>query len=144
MDIKQLAREISNKCVASQVRQLNRSVTRIYDDGLRPHGLTIGQFTILVAIANLGEISPQTIGSTLNLEKSTLSRGLERMIKREWLKASYSERGRVQTVTLTEAGKRQIFEASNSWSKAQAQVEQSIEHSDIAVLFDITRSMKES
>lgn len=141
MDIKQLALEISHKCVASQVRQLNRSVSRIYDDELRPHGLTISQFTILVAIANIGEASPQIIGSTLNIEKSTLSRGLERMIRRKWLKACYSEGGRVQTITLSEAGKRQIFEASHSWSKAQEKVEQSIEHSDISVLFNMTKSL---
>ena len=142
MDIKQLAREISHKCVASQVRQLNRSVSRIYDDRLRPYGLTISQFTILVAIANIGEASPQIISSTLNLEKSTLSRGLERMIKKEWLKACYSQGGRVQTIMLTEAGKRQIFEASHSWSKAQEQVEQLIKHNDISALFNMTKSME--
>ncbi|MEM7759393.1 MAG: MarR family transcriptional regulator [Cyanobacteria bacterium P01_A01_bin.40] len=141
MDIKQLAIEISNKCVASQVRQLNRSVSRIYDDRLRPHGLTISQFTILIAIANLGEVSPQTIGSTLNLEKSTLSRGLERMIKKEWLRACYSEGGRVKTIALTEAGRKQIIEASHSWAKAQEQVEQVIKHTDVSTLFNITSSM---
>ena len=143
MDIKKLATEISNKCVASQIRQLNRSVSRIYDERLRPHGLTISQFNILVAIANMGEVSPQIIGSTLNLEKSTLSRGLERMIKKEWLEACYSEGGRVQTITLTEAGKRQILEASHSWSKAQEQVEQLVEYNDISSLFNMTRSMKQ-
>ncbi|MDJ0596205.1 MAG: MarR family winged helix-turn-helix transcriptional regulator [Pleurocapsa sp. MO_226.B13] len=141
MDIKELAREISDKCVASQVRQLDRSVSRIYDTQLRPYGLKISQFTILVAIANLGEASPQIISSTLNLEKSTLSRGLERMIKKEWLEASYSDAGRIQTVALTEAGKRQILQASRSWSKAQEQVEQLIEHQDRSVLFKITRSI---
>ena len=143
MDIKKLATEISNKCVASQIRQLNRSVSRIYDERLRPHGLTISQFNILVAIANMGEVSPQIIGSTLNLEKSTLSRGLERMIKKEWLEACYSEGGRVQTITLTEAGKRQILEASHSWLKAQEQVEQLVEYNDISSLFNMTRSMKQ-
>ena len=143
MDIKELAIEISNKCVASQVRQLNRSVSRIYDDRLRPYGLTISQFTVLVAIANMGEASPQMIGSALNLEKSTLSRGLERMINKEWLKARYSDGGRVQTITLTEAGKRQILEASHSWSKAQEQIEQLIEHNDISALFNMTKSMNE-
>ena len=122
---------------------MNRSVSKIYDDQLRPYGLTISQFIILVAIANIGEASPQIIGSTLNLEKSTLSRGLERMIKKEWLEASYSEGGRVQTISLTEAGTRQILEASHSWSKAQEQVEQLIKHNDISALFNMTRSINE-
>ena len=143
MDIEELAFEISNKCVASQVRQLNRFVSKIYDDRLRPHGLKISQFTILVAIARLGEASPQIIGSILNLEKSTLSRGLERMIKQEWVEASYSNGKRIQTVALTEAGKKQILEASHSWSKAQEEVKQSIEHNDISALFNMTRSVKE-
>lgn len=142
MDIEELAFGISNKCIASQVRQLNRSVSKIYDDQLRSHGLKISQFTILVAIATMGETSPQIISSTLNLEKSTLSRGLERMIKQEWIEASYSNGGRIQTVVLTEAGKRQVLEASSSWLKAQEQAEQLIGHDDISALFDMTRSTK--
>ena len=52
MEIKDIAATVSNKCVANQVRQLNRSLSRIYDEQLRPHGMKISQFTILVAIAN--------------------------------------------------------------------------------------------
>ena len=140
-DIEKLAQEISRKCVASHVRQLNRSITRIYDDKLRSHGLKITQFTILVAIANLGTASPQTIGSTLNLEKSTISRGLERMMEQGWLLADCSNGGRIKTVTLTEVGKKLIVEASHSWSKAQEQVEQLIEREDLAALFKLTKSI---
>ena len=140
-DLKKLAQEISRKCIASQVRQLNRSVTRIYDDKLRSHGLKITQFTILVAIANLEAASPQIIGSTLNLEKSTTSRGLERMIEQGWLLAEYSNGGRIKTVTLTEVGQKLLTEASHSWSQAQEQVEKLIEREDLAALFKLTKSI---
>ena len=141
MEIKDIAATVSNKCVANQVRQLNRSLSRIYDEQLRPHGMKISQFTILVAIANLGEVTPQTISSTLSLEKSTLSRSLERLVQKGWLVANYSHKNRIQTVTVTEAGKRQIVEASQSWSKAQKQVQQLIEQNQLATLFAINRSL---
>lgn len=141
MEIEDIAKNISDRCVANQVRQLNRSLSRIYDEQLRPHGLKISQFTILVAIANLGEVTPQTISSTLSLERSTLSRGLERLIQKGWLTANYSNKKRIQTVAVTEAGKKQIAEASRAWSKAQKQVEHLIEHDLLAVLFEINQSI---
>ena len=142
MEIKDIAATVSNKCVANQVRQLNRSLSRIYDEQLRPHGMKISQFTILVAIANLGEVTPQTISSTLSLEKSTLSRSLEHLVQKGWLVANYSQKNRIQTITITEAGKKQIIKVNPSWSKAQKQVEQLIAQSQLAVLFAINKSLK--
>ena len=142
MEIKDIAATVSNECVANQVRQLNRSLSRIYDEQLRPHGMKISQFTILVAIANLGEVTPQTISSTLSLEKSTLSRSLEHLVQKGWLVANYSQKNRIQTITITEAGKKQIIKVNPSWSKAQKQVEQLIAQSQLAVLFAINKSLK--
>ena len=65
------------------------------------------------------------------------------MVNKGWLEANYSEGGRIQTITLTEAGKKQIVEASHSWSEAQEQVKQLIEQEDLAALLTMTRSMNE-
>ena len=41
---------IAGQCLAVRVRLLNRTITAIYDDALRPLGLTVGQLNILVVV----------------------------------------------------------------------------------------------
>src|SRR5437016_14005353 len=44
-------------CVCNTLRMVTRVVTQVYDDCLRPSGLRVTQFSILAAIARLGEAS---------------------------------------------------------------------------------------
>jgi hypothetical protein len=37
------AEVIAAECIAVRVRVLNRAITTLYDDALRPHGLRIGK-----------------------------------------------------------------------------------------------------
>ena len=70
---------IAGDCIAVRVRLINRVVTAIYDEALRPHGLRVSQANILVAVARKGEARPADICRLLRLEKSTLSRDVEVM-----------------------------------------------------------------
>ena len=44
-------------CVCNTLRMVTRVVTQLYDDCLRSSGLRVTQFSILAAIARLGEAS---------------------------------------------------------------------------------------
>ena len=46
--------KIAGECVAVRVRMLNRAITNIYDDALRPLGLRASQLNILIVTAKLG------------------------------------------------------------------------------------------
>src|SRR6266849_4292835 len=48
-------RERLSPCVCSTLRMVSRAVTQLYDDILRPSGLRVTQFSMLAAIARLGE-----------------------------------------------------------------------------------------
>jgi DNA-binding MarR family transcriptional regulator len=73
------AAEIARDCMASRVRRLERQLTRIYDDALRPHGLTGSQLALLVAAQLSGKTTAAEVGRILDLEKSTVSRNLARL-----------------------------------------------------------------
>ena len=49
---------IAAECLAVRLRALNRAVTALYDDALRPHGLRVGQLNLLVAVARMGTARP--------------------------------------------------------------------------------------
>ena len=79
-DIGQIAESTSAVCISTRVRQLSRIVTRVYDDALRPLAITASQFTLLTQLAQQDGITAVEIGHSLDIEKSTLSRNLKRLL----------------------------------------------------------------
>ena len=67
-------------CLATRVRQLSRIITRVYDDAMRPLGITASQYTLLAQLASRDGITAVEIGYELDIEKSTLSRNLKRLL----------------------------------------------------------------
>src|SRR3954471_21430757 len=80
-----VAEVISGECLAVRVRALNRAVTALYDDSLRPHGLRAGQLNLLVAVARMGTARPGDLCRALCMDKSTLSGDVEVMRRNGWL-----------------------------------------------------------
>ena len=79
-DITEIAENASASCISTRVRQLSRIVTRVYDDAMRPLGITASQFTLLTQLAQQDGITAVEIGHALDIEKSTLSRNLKRLL----------------------------------------------------------------
>ena len=63
-------------CVCNTLRMVTRVVTQLYDDCLRPSGLRVTQFSILAAIARLGEASLKQLEDELAIDQTTLTRSL--------------------------------------------------------------------
>ena len=115
------ARQIASQCLILRVRRLDRQLTRIYDEAMREHGMTAAQFNLLVAIAVAAPVSPTALASVMELEKSSLSRNVAKMIEHGWVR---SAAGAVPGLDLscTAKGLRLIAKAHPSWERAQAGV----------------------
>src|SRR4051794_38786738 len=114
--------KIAHECVAVRLRRLNRVVTNIYDDALRPLDLKVSQMNILVAAAKMGTARPVEVCEHLHLDVSTLSRNVERMKARGWLEVVPGKDGRSQPFRLTPQGRKLLEKAVPAWSEAQQQV----------------------
>jgi DNA-binding MarR family transcriptional regulator len=114
-----IAARIAADCVASKVRRLSRKVSRIYDEELRSHRVKISQVAILVAVARLGPVQPVTLGRRLSIEKSTLTRNVQRMVAQGWISARPGPEGNTQLLTLTPKGARLLRQAAPRWRRAQ-------------------------
>ena len=114
--------KIAGECVAVRVRMLNRVITNIYDEALRPLDLKVSQMNILVAAAKMGTARPVEVCEYLHLDVSTLSRNVERMKARGWLEVVPAEDGRSQPFRLTPQGRKLLEKAVPAWGEAQQQV----------------------
>jgi DNA-binding MarR family transcriptional regulator len=113
--------KIAGECVAVRLRMLNRVITNIYDNALRPLDLKVSQMNILVAAAKMGTARPLEVCEYLHLDVSTLSRNVERMKARGWLEVVSDEDGRAQPFRLTPQGRKLLEKAVTAWSEAQQQ-----------------------
>src|SRR5215212_1383864 len=114
--------KIAGECVAVRLRMLNRVITNIYDNALRPLDLKVSQMNILVAAAKMGTARPSAVCQYLHLDVSTLSRNVERMRARGWLEVVPDEDGRSQPFQLTPQGHKLLEKAVPAWSEAQRRV----------------------
>jgi len=118
-DDDQLVEAVARDCIAHKIRLLNRAVTAVYDQALRPHGLKISQMSVLTTVASMGSATPGAVGRRLHMEKSTLSRNLERMRARGWLEIVQPKDGRATELRATAQGKRLLRDVHRAWSRAQ-------------------------
>ena len=112
---------IAEHCIAVRLRMLSRVVTRLYNQALRPYGLSVNQMNILTAVSCLGETRPHDVCQALYLEKSTLSRDVRRMRQQGWLEAVPGADGRAMRLRITLAGSRRLEQAIPAWQQAQEQ-----------------------
>jgi DNA-binding MarR family transcriptional regulator len=122
--MKAMIDKVASECVAVRLRMLNRIITNIYDEALRPLDLKVSQMNILVAAAKMGTVRPVEVCERLHLDVSTLSRNVERMKARGWLEVVPDEDGRSQPFRLTSRGRKLLAKAVPIWSEAQEQVKQ--------------------
>lgn len=118
-DIEKIAEDTSSACLATRVRQLSRIVTRMYDDALRPHGITASQFTLLTQLASRDGITAVEIGFALDIEKSTLSRNLKRLLALGLIVMDPPAGRRGRGLHLTPKGQAVIKVAYPLWVDAQ-------------------------
>lgn len=117
--IEKVAAEIAADCLAMRVRFLNRSLTAIYDDAFRSLGITTGQVNMLVAIIKQESLTSRQLGDILNIEKSTLSRNLERMRKSAWIELTPPATGRAYSIKASRKGKALLRKVLPCWQNAQ-------------------------
>ena len=123
MDAKSLdTRSIEVACVGGCVRKLNRMVSAIYDGALANAGLKTSQFSVLVSVANRKQARPAELTELLQMDESTLSRNVDRMCARGWLRLVEDVDRRSHLIEVTDKGQALIRKCVPAWQKAQAEV----------------------
>jgi DNA-binding MarR family transcriptional regulator len=132
---------IARTCIAVRLRLLNRVITNLYDDALRPLGLKVSQLNILIVTARLGLARPAQVCAILQLDASTLSRNVKPLQAHGWLEVVPDEDARAQPFRLTPQGRRLIEKAVPAWEKAQRQAADLLGDEGLALLDKAARKV---
>lgn len=138
---KKFAAEAVGDCVVTRLRLATRVITKVYDDALRPFGLTVSQLSLLIVAADRGVIRQSEVSALLQFDDSTLSRNLNRMRTNGWLEELVEADARVHTHRLTESGKAVLERAIPAWRIAQRRAKELLGDAGVKALHRFANEM---
>jgi DNA-binding MarR family transcriptional regulator len=138
----QKIQRIGRECLGFRVRMLNRMISAIYDDALAGAGLKASQFNLLVAAVNSEQSRPADLAKALEMDESTVSRNVERMCAKGWLRLEADDDRRSHLIKATDKGLKLIRSSYPAWQKAQAEVSRRLGSDNVAALKSMLRALR--
>lgn len=122
--IANLVCEVAEHCLMTRTRRISRVITSLFDQELRPHGLSSSQFSLLVLIARMNGASRAEIGRANHQERSTSTRNLQLVLDQGWAEEIMPEKGRSRPIMISKAGRELLAQAMPAWRAAQVKAKQ--------------------
>jgi DNA-binding MarR family transcriptional regulator len=108
------------ECWCLNAQRAARRLARLYDDGLRPHGLTHGQFSLLMLVAGMQPAPVSQLADALVMDRTTVTAALKPLERRKLLSSASAEADqRQRLISLTPSGRRLLAAASVAWQQLQ-------------------------
>jgi DNA-binding MarR family transcriptional regulator len=129
-------------CLAGKMRMMSRVVTGIYSRHLKPFEITPSQLNILVVVGKMIAPKQTAVAEWLCMDKSTMSRELERLVDKGFLETVKGNDGRATHLKMTTEGRDFIEGVIPAWKQAQREVEEIIGSDKMPVVMDVAASLK--
>jgi DNA-binding MarR family transcriptional regulator len=113
-------------CACANLRRAARAVTRLYNRELLSDGIEITQFTVMMALKQVGEISQGELGEILALDSTSLTRMLKLLKDHGWVQAKEGNDRRFRLFRLTKAGREKFQQCVPHWKHAEEQLRASL------------------
>jgi DNA-binding MarR family transcriptional regulator len=114
--------ELPALCPAFNIRAASRVITQIFDEILKPSGLQITQFAVLVGVVSLGSPTINQLAKALVMDRTTLTRNLKPIEKLGLIKIKQGDDKRTYAVELTPKGMSSLNKTLPYWEKARTTV----------------------
>jgi DNA-binding MarR family transcriptional regulator len=118
---------VRDTCLCLHAQRAARALARRFDDELKPHGLTNGQFSLLMSL-NRPEPPPMgPVAEVLAMDQTTLTAALKPLERRGLVerRANPNDR-RSRLLALTEEGRRTLAAAVPVWKRVHADIEEGL------------------
>ena len=110
-------------CVNAKLRKLHRLLNSVYQQQINPFGLRGSMLSILFIIGKKPGIHQRMLAEALVLDESTMSRDLQRLMKKGWVRKERGADSRVSELHLTAEGYELLEEVSPVWAGLHNNVE---------------------
>jgi DNA-binding MarR family transcriptional regulator len=113
---------VLQECACATLRKTSRTITRLYDEALKPSGLLATQYMLLVAIQKEHPVTISQLAEVMVMDRTTLTRNLKPLEKSGLIVSGKGEDQRTHVVSLTLKGKTALEKTFPLWRRVQTQV----------------------
>lgn len=117
--MKSMSKAVRLPCACANLRRAARLVTQLYEEAVRPAGVTGPQFTLLQALKLAPGLSQKQLAELLGIDSTTLTRTLALVEKRGWLSSRAATDRRALRLGLSKKGEREYERVLPYWQSAQ-------------------------
>lgn len=122
---------VKDCCLCLHVQRAARSLARLFDDALRPYGLTNGQFSLLMSLNRPEPPQMRAVADLLAMDRTTLTAALK-PLERQGLLIIAIDPGdrRGRRLSLTDSGRKALAAAMPTWERVHAEIEANLPDGD--------------
>jgi DNA-binding MarR family transcriptional regulator len=118
---------VRDTCLCLHVHRAARTLARRFDEVMRPHDLTNGQFSLLMSLNRPEPPSIGSVASLLAMDRTTLTANLKPLERRGLLKVSVDkEDRRSRRLALTSSGRALLAKAYPVWRETHTATERQL------------------
>jgi DNA-binding MarR family transcriptional regulator len=126
---------VRDHCLCLAAQRAARALARRFDEVLRPHGITSGQFSLLMSLNRPMPPSIGSVASLLAMDRTTLTANLKPLERQGFLTLAVDPQdGRGRLIKLTRAGEKILKAAVPIWTRTHAEVEQPLARGELKTL----------
>ncbi|RUL99751.1 MarR family winged helix-turn-helix transcriptional regulator [Rhizobium chutanense] len=122
---------VRDTCLCLHVQRAARALARLFDDALRPAGLTNGQFSLMMSL-NRPEPPPMgPVAALLAMDQTTLTAALKPLQRKGWIEVMENPKDRRRRLLrLTPEGKAVLAKALPIWESTHAAIDATLPDGD--------------
>ncbi len=111
---------VRDTCLCLHTQRAARAIARAFDEAFRKHGLTNGQFSLMMALnrpdpPRIGDLAP-----LLGMDRTTLTAALKPLQARGLVVAAPGSDRRTRRLALTDVGRAALVAALPDWHATQS------------------------
>ncbi|MFY4810435.1 MarR family winged helix-turn-helix transcriptional regulator [Aliarcobacter butzleri] len=129
-------------CHCTNMRQISRKITNIYDEFLKPSNLNVTQYSLLSNLKRVQPIKMNNFSKVVKLDRTTLVRNLKPLINLSLIEIKSIDKSKAQLLELSQKGIELQNEGYKYWQKAQEYIEQTINHAELEIFYTIVKKME--
>lgn len=119
-----------SSCLLLNTVQAARALQRRYDQRLKPLGVTVVQFSIMVMIRNNPGRSIHGLAERIATDRSTLTRNIDLLVRDGLVVKESAEKGNAKICRLTKAGDDLLDRLIPLWREAQREMQELLKDRD--------------
>ncbi len=121
-------------CTCAMLRRASRRVTQVYDQALKPFGLSLNQYSLLANLLRSEGISITDLAERLDMERTTLTRNLKPLETAGWLRVKAGPDRRSRALEILPEGRAVVEQAFPAWQQAERRFRKSMGRDEAAEL----------